>query len=577
VNEGQGDAGSADTCAHLRVAYVPIVCAAPLLYAVTSGLFERHGLSVELHKAPSWDGVRRLVAFGKVDAAHILAPLSLATGLGIMGRAVPLKVAAILNQHGSAFITSARRGSIESARSLVGLTLAVPHRFSMHYYLLCDWLARGGVNPLRDVRIIELPPPRMPRWFSQGKIDAAMIPEPYAQMLVDRGDGLYAFSTREVWTGHPCCAFAFAPALWQQQPLVAHELLTALVEAEADLMRMGPQEKRLATKPFSRYMPAIATDAFTRVLAGDPIQQGLPPAPDRITFSPTPHVEYGIWILAQMQRWGQIEGPIDHRKETKQFFDTDSAALLSAKFDVFPEKPNLADVAPFSFDDPFGSVERAPFCAYRQALPRQQHEFSEPVRQRMTRILERLAEVAGGLGQGSIEAVYDDELGELERALDEALRAREFAEEAVVEQIEQQDQADKQAAVISAQQALIHELGAPIVPVLPGVLLVPLVGRIDEARAMDIEERVLSTAWTRSAKTVLIDVTGVPTLEGAALGLVQRVSQALDLLGTLCILVGVSASAARALVIATDQKTLPRCERDLSSAISKVLKLQTRG
>jgi anti-anti-sigma regulatory factor len=302
----------------------------------------------------------------------------------------------------------------------------------------------------------------------------------------------------------------------------------------------------------------------------------LPPAPDRITFSPTPHVEYGIWILAQMQRWGQIEGPIDHRHVTKQFFDTDPAAQLSAKFDVFPKTPNLAQVAPFSFDDPLGSVERTPFCAYRQAQSRQRHEFSEPVRQRMTRILERLAEVTGGLEQGSIEELYDDELGELERALDEALRARQFAEEAVVEQLEQQDQADKQAAVIAAQQELIRELGTPIVPVLPGVLLMPLVGRIDETRAMNIEGRVLSTAWARSAKTVLIDVTGVPTLEGAALELVQRVSQALDLLGTSCVLVGVSASAARALT-ATDQRTLPRCERDVSSAISKVLKSPTQG
>jgi hypothetical protein len=88
---------------------------------------------------------------------------------------------------------------------------------------------------------------------------------------------------------------------------------------------------------------------------------------------------------------------------------------------------------------------------------------------------------------------------------------------------------------------------------------------------MDIEERALSSAWTRSATTVLIDVTGVPTLEGPALALVERVSRALKLLGTSCILVGVSSSAARALAVNADQNALPHCERDLSSAIAKVL------
>jgi ABC-type nitrate/sulfonate/bicarbonate transport system substrate-binding protein/anti-anti-sigma regulatory factor len=550
---------------------MPIVCAAPLFHAVTAGFFERRGLSVDLHKAPSWDGVRRLIAFGKVDAAHILAPLSLATGLGIEGRASPLKVAAILNQNGSALITSARREPVERAQSLHGLTIAVPHRFSMHYYLLCDWLARGGVNPLRDVRIIELPPPRMPRWFGQGKIDAAMAPEPYAQMLVDRGDGLYAFSSREFWPGHPCCAFAFAPALWQERPEVAHGLLAALVDAEADLARKKPEEKRAAAKPFVRFMPPATIGAFAGVLAGDPIQQGSPLNVDRISFSPVPHVEYGVWILAQMQRWGQLQRIVDHRNETMNCFDASPAAELSARFDVFSAKPSLDSVQPFSFDDPLDSIKRAPFCAYREAPPVQRYELSELVRQRITRILERLAEVAGGLGQMSIEAMHDDELGELERALDEALRARAFAEEAAVEQVEQQDQAAKQSAVIEAQRTLIRELGAPIVPVLPGLLLMPLVGQIDDARAMDIEERALSSAWTRSATTVLIDVTGVPTLEGPALALVERVSRALKLLGTSCILVGVSSSAARALAVNADQNALPHCERDLSSAIAKVL------
>ena len=58
----------------LPIAYMPLVDAAPLIVAQEMGFAAAEGLSLELIAAPSWSSVRDMLAFGRVDAAHLLSP-----------------------------------------------------------------------------------------------------------------------------------------------------------------------------------------------------------------------------------------------------------------------------------------------------------------------------------------------------------------------------------------------------------------------------------------------------------------------------------------------------------------------
>ncbi|MDI1447269.1 ABC transporter substrate-binding protein [Polyangium sp. 6x1] len=553
-----------------RIVYVPIACSMPLLHAAARGFFEQKGLSVELRRAPSWDAVRRLLTHDKVDAAHVLAPLALATGLGIDGRAAPIRARALQNQNGSTLLVGKAHGPITAPHDLVGKVIGVPHRFSMQYYLLCDWLARGGVNPLMDVTIREVPPPRMPRWLALGRIDGAVAPEPFAQLIVDRGIGVACLQSREVWQGHPCCTLSFGPTLWRERPEHARALLEAVVEAQAELERMDPEGRRAAAGLVvaKGYLPVEARSALEKALAGEPMGPSDTLGPDRLGFAPTPFVEYGVWILAQMQRWGQLAGDVEHHAAAGEIFEAGPARAIAARLGMKDAAPRLDGVRGFSFDDPLGAVRAAPFCAHRaEHRPPPTCTLSAPARDRIQSILERLADMAWGAPDLGVSTFEDDELGELERALDESLRARAFAEEALVEHMELEEAHARQDARIEAQRALIRELGAPLAPVLPGVLLLPLVGRIDRERAADIEERALRAAWETSARRVIVDVTGARRIDDEALGLVLRLSRALRLVGAECLLVGVSPEAARTLASSPDPAALPRCVRDLSAAL----------
>jgi DNA-binding LacI/PurR family transcriptional regulator/anti-anti-sigma regulatory factor len=94
----------------------------------------------------------------------------------------------------------------------------------------------------------------------------------------------------------------------------------------------------------------------------------------------------------------------------------------------------------------------------------------------------------------------------------------------------------------------VRALGCPIIPLMRGVLLVPLVGAIDEQRAQQIIEQVLASVSREQATSVLIDITGVPVVDTHVAGALIRTAQAVTLLGARVTLVGVRPEIAQSIV-----------------------------
>lgn len=565
----------------IEVRFIPITCAAPLLHAKAGGFFERNGLDVRLRPAPGWSGVKELLVHGRAHAAHMLSPMPLASTLGADGRPAELRLGLIQNVSGQALTVARRHDGARDARDMRGFVFGVPYLFSMQYYLLCDWLARQGLDPRADVRIVEVAPPLIPYHMRRGQLDAALAPDPYNEIAVLEGAGRVLAFSSELWPGHPCCAFATSQAFIASRPSTWRALVRSIVEAQRDL-HFADEDRRAA---ISHEIATLAgwsgarAEAAARVLAGvHRDERGeLRAVPRRIDFLPSPSPGVGVWILSQMQRWGQLPAELDVHRAVDRVFRTEVARALSEAAGLPTIDPAAAGLSPTSTGGLPAAVQEQPFCALRrEPLPLPRYELPETARARIEALLHWLAGMVGGEADAPLEVTSSDEIGWLERMLNEAVLNAQFAQESLAERVELEEQTRRQQAIIAAQHALIRELSTPVLPVLPGVLVLPIIGRVDEARAGTLLTSLLAAAEQTAAELVLLDVTGATEMDGAALSHVVRMVRTAALLGARCVLVGVRPEVARGLVeLGTELPDLETA-RDLQSGIALALALRER-
>jgi PAS domain S-box-containing protein len=417
------------------IAFIPILCSAPLLYAKSHGYFARNGLDVTLTRAPGWSGVKDLLAFNQTDAAHLLSPMPLAIRQGLDGRRAEIRLACIQNVNGQALTLARKHAGVKDVREMKGFTFGVPYGFSMHYYLLCLFLAEHGLDPLRDVSIIEVSPPRMPHFIETDRVDGVFAPEPFNQIPVYRGTGFIYALSKEIWRGHPCCCFASSEEFIRQHPKTYQAMLRSVLEAELALHRALPDERRRVAAELSQ--PDILNQPDP-----EPVAQALSGEyddgrgrqcidHDRMDFLPTPWPEYGGWILSQQQRWQQLCRRVDYRDVVDRCCD--AATHEVAKALGFEEPgPNLEGIATFRASDPFGYMRSQPFCAFAE---RGETE-PPPIERRIARLSDLLAAVAGGRESPNIEAQADDAFGALEQLAGDLLKNIRFAQDALQEQKE---------------------------------------------------------------------------------------------------------------------------------------------
>jgi nitrate/nitrite transport system substrate-binding protein len=557
----------------LRLRFVAIACALPLLYAHAAGFFRRNGLSVDLRPAPGWSAIKELLVHGQIDAAHVLSPMPLASCAGIDGRPGALRLLLIQNLNGQALTLASRHRAIRSPSELRGLTFGVPYLYSMQYYLLCHYLAEQGIDPLHDVRIIEVVPPQMPTYLRQQLIDGFLGPTPYPQLVVERDIGFLFLLSQQIWPGHPCCGLATTASFIERAPHTARALLRSVAQAQRHIEQADATERREIVTAVSgpAYLNLRQQTLMTAALVGHFAdgRGGQIEAPDFLSFAAQPLPAHGQWIVSQMQRWGQLPIELDRQALVAEVF-------ASELFDALPSdgpsrhQPTIA--APPT--PPLGDVTTQPFAAPRTqpAAPRS-YQLSAALHQRLLEMLDQLALVAGGQLDDAeeLKVTADDAFGWLERMIGEIVRNAKFGQQQLREQHRLEEESFRQQALIATQQDLLRQLSTPIIPLLPGCLLVPLIGDIDLGRAQQISTTVLQAVTLHRASIVLLDITGLPAVDQAAAGYFRQVAQAVALIGAQTVLVGVSSKVAMTLVgLGIDLSALT-IQRDLASAVSYAL------
>lgn len=226
----------------VRIGFIPLVDCAPLLVAEEKGLFQKHGVKVELSCEVGWATIREKLLYGQIDAAHAIAGLALAMRLGLS--TPPCRVVApfVFNLHGDAITLSRdlwNRGVRDSAtlKKLIRstpsrrLTFAMVSRYASHHFLLRRWLASGGIHIEQDVRIVSLPPTQMAANMAAGLIDGYCVGEPWNSTAVENGVGWVVATSQELAVDHPEKVLLMNEAFIGQHLDQAQAMTAALKEA----------------------------------------------------------------------------------------------------------------------------------------------------------------------------------------------------------------------------------------------------------------------------------------------------------------------------------------------------------
>ena len=314
----------------LKVGFIAITCATPIIMAAPMGFYAKNGLNVEVVRTAGWAVIRDKSLNGEYDAAHMLSPMPLAISMGAGSNPIPWSVAAIENINGQAITLANKHKDKRDPKEWRGFKFGIPFEYSMHNYLLRYYLAEAGLDPDKDVQLRVIPPPEMVANLRAENIDGFLGPDPFNQRAVYDGVGFIHLLTRELWDGHPCCTFAVPRRMVTEAPNTYQALLKSVVQATAHANAAENRKEIAAVVAGQNYLnqpETVVEQSLTGTYADG--LGGVKRVPDRVSFEPFPYQSMALWIMTQMKRWGQVKGDLQWRDVAQQvYLATDAGAKM---------------------------------------------------------------------------------------------------------------------------------------------------------------------------------------------------------------------------------------------------------
>ena len=327
----------------LRIGFMPLVDAAALIVAVDKGFAKAEGLEIELVREASWSNIRDKLAIGHFDAAHLLTPMTIASTLGLGHVKVPFVAPVSLATNGNAItlspalfeelgqiagqelenpaISAQALGALvrrREAQGLEPLTFGMTFPFSTHNYQLRYWMAEGGIDPDRDLRLVVLPPPFMTESLREGHVDGFCVGAPWSSVAVDAGLGVILHFGCEIFPRAPEKVLALRASSVETDPQLALALVRAIAAA-AEFVEDAGARGEVASILAKEERLAVDAKLITRTLEGRMIvnaagdqRQATDYLVIRRDGGCRPNVRHAAWLYAQMLRWGQARYSLDH-------------------------------------------------------------------------------------------------------------------------------------------------------------------------------------------------------------------------------------------------------------------------
>lgn len=345
ISSGKTDLGApakvqSEGARTVRAGFIPLVDAAVLIAAAEFGFAAREGLVFDLAKDVSWANIRDRLAFGQFDVAHMLSPMPVAAMLGLGSNPSPTIAPFSLGRGGNAITLSTRlygrmrdaaglevhASALENSRALALVlqkmraagepmpTLGMTYLFSSHNYEFRYWLAAGGIDPDRDVKLVVVPPPMTSDALAAGAIDGFCVGAPWNMVASERGLGRIVATKQDVWPAAPEKVIGMRPEWAESHSDTVSRLIVALDAAARWCDRPENHDALAEMLADNRYL-ATPVDIIRNVLAGE---FSLDAAGNRRVianyfrfhqgYASYPDPTQALWIYSQMIRWGQVQG-----------------------------------------------------------------------------------------------------------------------------------------------------------------------------------------------------------------------------------------------------------------------------
>ena len=310
----------------MRIGFVALTDAAPVIMARALGYYEEKGLSVELVKQASWPAVRDALLSGDIDAAHCLSSLPFSVAAGVTGRSDQrIPIVMILNANGQGITLGAgldAAGYTDVPTSLATiaaqsrerrLTLAMTYPGGTHDIWLRYWLKAAGVAS-GAIDVIPIPPPQMVANMAAGAMDGFSAGEPWNAVAVGHGVGFTAIGSQDIFPDHPEKALVVAPNVLETRRAEVEEMVAATLKACAWLDVAANRRRAVSTLSAPAHVNAPAVHIEGRMLGHYELGAGL--GARTLTENPlafhdggrvnAPRRGHGLWFLAQFQRLGLL-------------------------------------------------------------------------------------------------------------------------------------------------------------------------------------------------------------------------------------------------------------------------------
>ncbi|MBS1209130.1 MAG: nitrate transporter [Proteobacteria bacterium] len=335
----------------VNIGFIPLTDCSSVVMASVLGLDKKYGIKINATKEASWAGVRDKLVNGEIHAAHVLYGLVYGVHLGIGGPKKDMAVLMTINNNGQAISLSNEmrdKGAVDgpSLAKLIAkkdkeYTFAQTFPTGTHAMWLYYWLAAHGINPMKDVKSIVVPPPQMVANMRVGNMDGFCVGEPWNQRAIIDKVGFTAVTSQDIWVDHPEKVLGTTAEFVAKYPNTARAMICAILEASMWIDASPMNRSKTAETVSAKSYINTDTDVIRSRMIGQ-YENGLGKTWTEKNYMKFyndglvnfPYLSDGMWFLTQHKRWGLLKGDVDYLGVARKINQTDlykqAAAIVKA-------------------------------------------------------------------------------------------------------------------------------------------------------------------------------------------------------------------------------------------------------
>jgi nitrate/nitrite transport system substrate-binding protein len=312
----------------VKIGFIPLTDCAPIVVAAEMGFDKKYGIKITPSKEASWAAIRDKTVNGELHASHVLYGLVYGVQLGIGGQQKDMAVLMTLNHNGQG-ITLAnqlKEKGVKDGHSLKRLldnenrdyTFAQTFPTGTHAMWLNYWLAANGINPIKDVKTIVVPPPQMVANMRIGNMDGYCVGEPWNARAIYDKVGYTVATSQDIWVDHPEKVLGATAEFVAKNPNTSRAMIMAILDAcryiEATENR-AKVAKLISGKAYVNAPEEVIAGRFVGDYDNGIGRKWKDPnfmkffEDGKVNF---PYLSDGMWFLTQHKRWGLLKADPDY-------------------------------------------------------------------------------------------------------------------------------------------------------------------------------------------------------------------------------------------------------------------------